>query len=970
MKIISFDRIVKEKNLPEITSPQIFIDVKNMEYSINGLHSPVIYSNENLRRTQLAFIKVNQPFIHPILLKILKRSKPILYEGLMHINPVKIEKNSLKKDPEGLMGLDLLNYILDNIENLSSLFSPKLYKIFLEFKNELICNSVIVIPPVFRPITFLKENYPVLTEIDKMYIQLLNIQKENDIFSKVQSLVFQIEEEVFSIIKGKKGIIRDFVYSRRVDFSARTVITVDPTIDIDHMSIPYRVLAKIFAPEVIHLLLHPSGVIINYLKEHNLLFPKTIDGCLYLIDQFYNSKLSEEMETALEKVIEIATKGKMVIAKRDPVLHKHSVFSFYVKGVSSSVQKIYTCGISPLVTTPLNADFDGDTMAIFTTHTIEGNDELKKMLPSSNLFSVKNGELIFKLKNEYALAIFILTNGPDKFSKKEESVISKTFKYPEKLSEVLPLLKDYSPSTLIKVKFSDSFLSRREEITTLGRYIFNLTHNLSNFFINETLDKNKANNFFSKIFSLLEDKDLFRKFTLQITKLVDFVLHLYPVSFSIEDFEIPDILKKKLYESKNIIEFENNLNKIIEDVKNHIKINSPSLHVQLSSKARGGIDDIKQISIARGVITDPHNIIDINPIKESYFDGLSSENIYFSSPGWRTSIVDSRLSIATSGFLYKKLVFFLKNLKLNLYDCKTSSGLKLKVNNDLLFSLKGRYLLNNKNLIEQPEIYLNKEVILRSPIFCKDPHGICHVCYGKLSEKIYSNQIGHFAAQAIGEVSSQSLLRSFHTGGTASLMNVQSIISSLPQVFEFKDDLIYANTSISIEVLPENVKIFKEKIYIYPSFITINDLIHNTSFSYELPFVLIVKKENVEIHPSKIICNFSKHEKIGSLAFARTGVISAVEKLNSFLMFHSENFSNFQDKLMELYKIYISSEVPLIHFEVLFSELLRTDDNQLWRLNQHKPIQKISYLDVIKINNPIDAVVFYDPVTSIIDSLS
>lgn len=962
MKIISFDKVVDLLKLQEITSYNVFKDEKTFQtYDENGLHSLLIYPDEINKKTNLAYIDVTKPFIHPLFIKLIKKINKNLYDGLMGINPVKILNDKIKIADDGLIGIDLLKEIYDKKESLSN---TKIKNLLSKYNLDILINTkILVIPESYRPITFIN-NYPVYTILDQLYIDLLKAIKFNNIesFSYLQSLIQKIEEEYFSIIKGKKGVIRDFLYSRRVDFSARLVVTVDPTLDINHISVPYRVLGLIFAPKIIHYILYPNDVIFKFFKEKNVTFPKTIDGIFYLLNRFYKSTLNNDIENVLEFIIDKVCENNLVVLKRDPVLHKHSVFSFYVIGKKRNPSDIFTCGISPLITTPLNMDFDGDTCAIFAPVTREAQNDLKKMLPSKNLYSVRDTSTLLSLKNEYALAIYLLTLS----SQLENVTPTKVFNYPKDFNEIFSQIKDIPLNTPIKIIFDNPILFKKKSIvSTFGRYLLNLTHN-TYIYINEELDKNKANDYFKNIYLLLSEENLLN-FTKKITMLCDYVLKLYPISFSIEDFNIPKEYKEKLQNAKNVEEYDKILKDISLNLNEILKKKSKSVYIQMVSKARGKEEAIHQIMVSKGYTLNHDGVIESTPIKNSYSDGLSPEDIYKSAPGWRKGIIDSSLGTAISGYLFKKLMFLLDHLNLNLYDCKTTSGLKIKVTEEYLSSLKYRFLLNNKQEILKPEVFLNKEIILRSPLYCKDQKGICNICYGNSIKFHSTNKIGNFSAQAIGELGTQLTLRSFHLDKKE--IDIQ-IIKNLPSFLKYKDNYLIANDFFSIIIDSNNYKITEDGIYIYPQMLDVN--INSKIINYSLPFTFLIKKENMiyKLTPNNLILTLKAGDILGVVLFLHHNILYAVNNFHEILNKNIENFKI--TDILALFEKYNKLEkIPLLHFEILFSTLLYSKNNPslLWRLNQMDEILKVNYLQVIKKTNPINAIVFYDPVSSIIDNL-
>jgi UDP-N-acetylglucosamine enolpyruvyl transferase len=98
--------------------------------------------------------------------------------------------------------------------------------------------------------------------------------------------------------------------------------------------------------------------------------------------------------------------------------------------------------------------------------------------------------------------------------------------------------------------------------------------------------------------------------------------------------------------------------------------------------------------------------------------------------------------------------------------------------------LYGRYILvGNKVTLFNPNDFKPGQAIqLRTPIYCESKK-ICHTCYGELIKRIKSPYVGVIAGASIGERGTQLIMRTFHTGGAATLAQhdiLQEIIDNDP----------------------------------------------------------------------------------------------------------------------------------------------------------------------------------------------
>ena len=153
-------------------------------------------------------------------------------------------------------------------------------------------------------------------------------------------------------ISGKTGIFRGNLTGKRVDFSGRTVIAGDPNLRVDEFGIPEHMANTITKPEMVtrfnikHLSqLLAKGRVSTVIKE----LP---DGQKQQIMVEYAKDIQLNIGDTILRYIE---NGDLVVLNRQPTLHKQSMVGGRIKILPGSHFRI-----SLTVTTPLNADFDGD----------------------------------------------------------------------------------------------------------------------------------------------------------------------------------------------------------------------------------------------------------------------------------------------------------------------------------------------------------------------------------------------------------------------------------------------------------------------------------------------------------------------------------------------------------------------------------------------------------------------------------
>ncbi|MFA5060973.1 MAG: DNA-directed RNA polymerase subunit A' [Candidatus Pacearchaeota archaeon] len=188
-------------------------------------------------------------------------------------------------------------------------------------------------------------------------------------------------------IKGKEGRIRKNLAGKRVNFSARTVISPDPNMKINEVGIPVEV-AKI-------LTVAEKVTSINKERLKKIILSKEYPGANYIIrHDGKRKKITDDLRDALVEEIEPGyiverhlVDGDIVLFNRHPSLHRASLMAHFVK-----VLPCRTFRIHPAVCFPYGADFDGDEMNIHAPQTEEARAEAKVLLNvNNNLFSPKNG---------------------------------------------------------------------------------------------------------------------------------------------------------------------------------------------------------------------------------------------------------------------------------------------------------------------------------------------------------------------------------------------------------------------------------------------------------------------------------------------------------------------------------------------------------------------------------------------------
>ncbi|EMR71753.1 putative rna polymerase ii largest subunit protein [Eutypa lata UCREL1] len=217
---------------------------------------------------------------------------------------------------------------------------------------------------------------------------------DNDIAGQPQALQKSGRpvKSIRSRLKGKEGRLRGNLMGKRVDFSARTVITGDANISLDEVGVPRSIARTLTYPETV--------TPYNISRLHKLVQngPNEHPGAKYVIrsdgtriDLRHHKRagaISLEYGWKVERHLQ---DGDYIIFNRQPSLHKESMMGHRVK-----VMPYSTFRLNLSVTSPYNADFDGDEMNLHVPQTEETRAEIKElcMVPLNIVSPQRNGPLM------------------------------------------------------------------------------------------------------------------------------------------------------------------------------------------------------------------------------------------------------------------------------------------------------------------------------------------------------------------------------------------------------------------------------------------------------------------------------------------------------------------------------------------------------------------------------------------------
>ncbi len=615
------------------------------------------------------------------------------------------------------------------------------------------------------------------------------------------------------ILKGKQGRFRQNLLGKRVDYSARSVIVVGPTLKLHECGLPKDMAAELFKPFIIRKMIE-RGVV------------KTVKSAKKIVDR---------KDPIVWDILENVLKGHPVLLNRAPTLHRLGIQAFQPKLIEGKAIQLH-----PLVCTAFNADFDGDQMAV---HVPLGNAAIMEaqmlMLASHNILNPANGTPITVPSQDMVLGLYYMTKGrktePGKVVKGEGRV----FYSPE---EVIIALNEGQLDLHAWIKVKTQTKENGEDVTklietTTGRVLFNQVVPKEMGYINELLTKKSLRDIIGDIVKVT-GMDRAAQFLDSIKELGFRMAFRGGLSFNLQDLTIPAEKAKLIDQASAEVEevmsnynmgFITNNERYNQIIDIWTRINSRltdnvmkqlandnqgfnSVYMMLDSGARGSKEQIRQLCGMRGLMAKPQKsgsggeIIE-NPILSNFKEGLSVLEYFISTHGARKGLADTALKTADAGYLTRRLVDVAQDMIVNEDDCGTLRGIltsALKDNEEIVEPLYDRILgrvsvhdvidpLSGELLVGQGEQITEEigkaieasaveAVEIRSVLTCEAKRGVCAKCYGRNLASGRMVQIGEavgvIAAQSIGEPGTQLTLRTFHVGGTASNIAAESTITA------------------------------------------------------------------------------------------------------------------------------------------------------------------------------------------------
>jgi len=252
-------------------------------------------------------------------------------------------------------------------------------------------------------------------------------------------------------LKGKEGRFRSNLSGKRVDFSARTVITPDPNIDINEVGVPLDIAMRLSVPEKV------TAWNIEKMRKAVINGPGNYPGALYIVRpdgkrvrlEFVvdRDKVAEALEMGfiVERHLEV---GDIAIFNRQPSLHRMSIMAHYVRVLPHKTFRLHL-----FVCPPYNADFDGDEMNLHVPQIEEAQTEARLLMQvQDQILSPRFGGPIIGARQDFITAAYLFTKKSTFLAKEEVCRLLATAGYEGPLPD--PEVKEPEPLWTGKQIFS------------------------------------------------------------------------------------------------------------------------------------------------------------------------------------------------------------------------------------------------------------------------------------------------------------------------------------------------------------------------------------------------------------------------------------------------------------------------------------------------------------------------------------
>jgi len=522
-------------------------------------------------------------------------------------------------------------------------------------------------------------------------------------------------------LNGKVGRIRGNLMGKRVDFSARSVITPDPNLSIQELGVPEKIAMNLSYPVRVNKLnisfleklvkngpdVHPGAKILERKNGDNI--------SLRYVDR-------DSLELNIGDIVHRhMMDGDPVLFNRQPTLHRMSMMCH--KTVIMPKGDTFRMNVGD--TKPYNADFDGDEMNMHMPQDIESASELRNLAAVQwQIISPANNKSIVGIFQDSLLGAYRLTRENINFTHREAMNLlmlhnnvdvskmpnTDTINSFELLSQIMPPITlkhktsqygdndDYKTSNSVLEIENGKYMRGQLDKGTFGDNSRGLLQRICNDFGN-----NSCANFIDNIQNIVTEYMKTSAYSVGISDLIadDTTNESIAQVITSKKKDVHSLIDQThlgIFENKtgktNEEEIETQINNILKQVENDAgKIGRNSLSIDnrflimVNAGSKGSQLNISQMISCLGQQnvdgkripygfdnrTLPHfNKFDDSPeargfVESSFISGLTPEELFFHAMGGRVGLIDTAVKTSQTGYIQRRLVKGLEDLKVE-YD--------------------------------------------------------------------------------------------------------------------------------------------------------------------------------------------------------------------------------------------------------------------------------------------------------------
>ena len=521
-------------------------------------------------------------------------------------------------------------------------------------------------------------------------------------------------------LNGKGGRVRGNLMGKRVDYSARSVITPDPSLSIRELGIPLKVAKNITKPVTVNA--NNKKFLLNLVRNG----PDEYPGAKILekkngeqITLRYADRENIELKYG-DIVHRHMMDGDGVLFNRQPTLHRMSMMCH----IAVIMYKGDTFRMNVADTKPYNADFDGDEMNLHMPQDEESEAELKNLAAVPyQIVSPANNASIVGIFQDSLLGAYRFTRPDIKFDQLQAMNLLMTFnkidvaglKQKELssfdiLSQIMPPLtmkyktklfgedEDYNTSNNVLEIVAGKYVRGQMEKGVLGGGGKGLLQRVCNYFGNMA-----SADFVDDLQNIITEYMKTSSYSVGISDLIANVDTNEKIVKTITDKkkEVKNLIGQThlgIFENKtgktNVEEFETQVTSILNNATAEAgKIGRKSLAksnrfvTMVNAGSKGSDINISQMISCLGQQTVdgkripygfenrtlPHfNKYDDSPtargfVEGSFISGLSPEELFFHAMGGRVGLIDTAVKTSQTGYIQRRLIKGLEDLKVE-YD--------------------------------------------------------------------------------------------------------------------------------------------------------------------------------------------------------------------------------------------------------------------------------------------------------------